>query len=101
MGCNLHCIWTLDLLLPWEVRGVGCTRKMVPVGEERAKVVTPLTDIQLLHPVTATMLGKGQEGMRGKGRREGGGREEETKNGGWGMKQEIGRREKIMSMTAR
>ena len=42
---------------------------MVPVGEGRAKVVTPLTDIQLLHPVTATMLGKGwQEGMRGKGR---------------------------------
>ena len=32
---------------------------MVPVGEGRAKVVTPLTDIQLLQPVTATMLGKG------------------------------------------
>ena len=42
--------------------------------------------------------------MRGKGRagRRGGGRsEEEEKNGGWGIKQEIGRREKMMSMTAR
>ena len=67
---------------------------MVPVGEGRAKIVTPLTDIQLLLPVRATMLGKGE------GEGEGGGRsEEEAKNGGWGMKQEIGRREKIMSMT--
>ena len=58
--CNLHLLlpWTLDLLLPWEVGGVSCTRKMVPVGEERAKVVTPLTDIQLLQPVTVTMLGE-------------------------------------------
>ena len=50
------------LLLPCEVGGVSCTRKMVPVGEGRAKVVTPLTDIQLLHPVIATMLGKGTGG---------------------------------------
>ena len=66
--CNLHLLlpWTLDLLLPWEVGGVSCTRKMAPVGEGRAKVITPLTDIQLLQPVTVTMLGKGQqEGERG------------------------------------
>ena len=47
--------------------GVSCTRKMVPVGEGRAKVVTPLTDIQLLHPVTATMLEKGERGKGGRG----------------------------------
>ena len=47
---------------------------MVPVGEGRAKVVTPLTDIQLLHPVTATMLEKGERGKGGRGE---GGREEE------------------------
>ena len=41
----------------WEVEGVSCTRKVVLVREGRAKVVTPHTDIQLLHPVTATMLG--------------------------------------------
>ena len=29
----------------WEVGGVSCTRKMVSVGEERAKVVTLLIDI--------------------------------------------------------
>ena len=47
---------------------------MVPVGEGRAKVVTPLTDIQLLHPVTATMLEKGERGKggRGEGGRKGG-----------------------------
>ena len=55
-------ICILHLLLPCEVGGVSCTRKMVPVGEGMAKVVTPLTDIQLLHPVTATMLGKGTGG---------------------------------------
>ena len=48
---------------------------MVPVGEGRVKVITPLTDIQLLHPVTATMLGKGKR-REGKGGREGEGREE-------------------------
>ena len=69
------------LLLPWEVGGVSCTRKMTPLGEGRAKVATPLTDIQLLHPVTTTMLhvgreegereGGGQEGMRGRSGEEG------------------------------
>ena len=56
---------------------------MVPVGEERAKVVTPLTDIQLLQPVTATMLGKGTGGGRAGRREGGGGSEEEGKNEGW------------------
>ena len=55
------------LLLPWEVGGVSCTRKMVPVGEGRAKVVTPLTDIQLLQPVTATMLGRGDRRVKKEG----------------------------------
>ena len=51
----------------WEVGGVSCTRTVVLVREGRAKVVTPHTDIQLLHPVTATMLGKGwQEGDKRK-----------------------------------
>ena len=63
---------------------------MAPVGEGRVKVVTPLTDIQLLHPVTATMLGRGdrregKEGREGEGREEGGRRKEwrmgiETRN---------------------
>ena len=61
---------THNVLLSWEVGGVSCTRKMVPVGEEREKLVTPLTDIQLLHPVTATMHARegDRRGMRGKGR---------------------------------
>ena len=40
---------------------------MVPVGEGMAKVVTPLTDIQLLHPVTATMLGRGDRRVKKEG----------------------------------
>ena len=101
---------THNVLLPWEVGGVSCTRKMVPVGEERAKLVTPLTDIQLLHPVTATMHARegDRRGMRGKGRAGEEEEEEEVRkkermkqNGGWGMKQAIGRREKIMSITVR
>ena len=51
---------------------------MVPVGEGRAKVVTPLTDIQLLQPVTATMLEKGE---RWDGGRVGGKEEEGTREG--------------------
>ena len=54
---------------------------MVPVREGRAKVVTPLTDIQLLH-LTATMLGQRKGWGRGEEerRREGkGGREKKKK----------------------
>ena len=85
----------LHLLLPWEVGGVSCIRKIVPVGEGRAKVVTTLTDIQLLatpsdnnHTKEGRRVGgkEGRREMRGKGRagrREGGGRsEEEGRNGG-------------------
>ena len=68
---------------------------MVPVGEGRVKVVIPLTDIQLLHPVTATMLGKGQ----GRGWEEEVRKKERMEDGEW--KKQIGRREKIMSMTVR
>ena len=53
---------------------------MVPVGEGRAKVVTPLTDIQLLQPVTATMLEKGERGKGGRG--EGGRKREQGREGG-------------------
>ena len=43
---------------------------MASVREGRVKVIIPLTDIQLLHPVTATMLGKGQgRGWEGEVRR--------------------------------
>ena len=60
--------------------GVSCTRKIVPVGEGRAKVVTPLTDIQLLQPVTATMLGRGnRRGREGKGGQAGEKEEEEVR----------------------
>ena len=51
---------------------------MVPVGEGRAKVVTPLTDIQLLHPVTTTMLEKRRDEEERKERR----RERRRKKGG-------------------
>ena len=53
---------------------------MVPVGEGRAKVVTPLSDIQLLQPVTATMLEKGETGKGGRG--EGGRKREQGREGG-------------------
>ena len=57
---------------------------MVPVGEGRAKVVTPLTDIQLLHPVTATMLGRGrqEDERKREGRREGDERKKERMEDG-------------------
>jgi len=54
------------------------------VGEGRAKVVILLPDIQLLHPVTATILGewRGREGGR-EGRREGGREGSEGVKEGW------------------
>ena len=51
---------------------------MVPVGEGSAKVITPLTDIQLLHPVTATMLEKRRD--EEERRREGGREKKEEKS---------------------
>ena len=52
--------FNFNLRLPHgRVGGVSCTRKMAPVGEGWAKVVTPLTDIQLLQPVIVIMLGRG------------------------------------------
>ena len=68
----------MHLLLPWEVGGVSCIRKIVPVGEGRAKVVTTLTDIQLL--ATPSDNNHSKEGGRvgGKeGRKEGDERERE------------------------
>ena len=88
MTVHAHLFYTYFASTPtWEVGGVSCTRKVVPVGEGRAKVVTPLTDIQLLHPVTAIMLRKGTGGdeRKEKGRQE---IKRKGKNGGKRNRQE-------------
>ena len=91
---HLQCIYLsthfLHLLLPWEVGGISCIRKIVPVGEGRAKVITTLTDIQLL--ATPIMLGRagGWEGRK-EGRKEGNEREREGRREGGGRNEEEGR----------
>ena len=68
----------MHVFLPWEVGEVSCTRKMVPVREGRAKVVTPLTATpDSNHARAEKGVGEGGRGKK-KGRKEGkGGRGKE------------------------